>query len=69
MQKLSRAGAGEYTVKWIFDETEVVNLLKEIDIEVGRKVSVISNMFGGMVVRSDKGKYAIDPELLLGVTV
>ena len=69
MQKLSNAKAGKYTVKWIFTEPELVRLLKEIRIEVGEEITVISNCFGQILLRSETGAYIIDAEAAWGVTV
>ena len=69
MQKLSKAKAGKYTVKWIFTEPELVRLLKEIRIEVGEEITVISNCFGQILLRSEAGAFVIDTEAAAGVTI
>ena len=69
MQKLSNAKAGRYTVKWIFTEPELVRLLKEIRIEVGEEITVISNCFGQILLRSEAGAFVIDTEAAAGVTI
>ena len=69
MQKLSDAAAGRYTVKWIFTEPDLKQILKEIRIEVGKEITVISNCFGQILLRSETGAYIIDAEAAWGVTV
>ena len=70
MQKLSNAKAGRYTVKWIFTEPELVRLLKEIRIEVGEEITVISNSrLGSILLRSKAGLSSVSAEAVAGVTV
>jgi len=70
MQKLSKAKAGKYTVKWIFTEPELVRLLKEIRIEVGEEITVISNSrLGSILLRSKAGLFSVSAEAVAGVTV
>ena len=70
MQKLSNAKAGKYTVKWIFTEPELVRLLKEIRIEVGEEITVISNScLGSILLRSKAGLFSVSAEAVAGVTV
>ena len=69
MKKLSDARAGKYTVKWIFTEPDLKRILSEIRIEVGKEITVISNCFGQILLRSETGAYIIDAEAAWGVTV
>ena len=70
MQKLSNAKAGKYTIKWIFTEPELVRLLKEIRIEVGEEITVISNSrLGSILLRSKAGLFSVSAEAVVGVTV
>lgn len=69
MQKLSNAAAGKYTIKWIFTEPGLKNTLSEMKLEVGKEVTVISNRLGMLLVRSEAGSFAIDPDAVFGITV
>lgn len=69
MQKLSNAAAGNYTVKWIFTEPDIKKLLEEIRIEVGKEITVISNCFGQILLRSEAGSFVIEADAAYGVTV
>lgn len=70
MQKLSQAKAGRYTIKWIFAEPELEQALKALRIEAGAEVTVIRNsLFGGLVLRSEAGSYAMNAEAVAGITV
>ena len=69
MKKLSKAGAGKYTVKWIFTEPDLKKMLEEIRIEVGKEITVISNCFGQILIRSEAGAFVLDEEAAAGVTI
>ena len=70
MQKLSNATAGKYTIKWIFTDPELSQLLKSIRIEAGKEIQVISSSrFGSILLRSEAGAFLMDREALAGVTV
>ena len=70
MQKLHKAEIGDYIVKWLYDEPEVVEMLDAVSIYSGSAVSVIANSgYGDLVLRTQTGKFAIDADLLYGVTV
>ncbi|MBQ9015487.1 MAG: hypothetical protein IJ109_05140 [Firmicutes bacterium] len=69
MQKLSHAAAGSYTVKWIFTEPDLKQILKDLCIEVGKEITVISNSFGQILLRSEAGAFVIEADAALGVTV
>ena len=70
MQKLSHAGSGRYTIKWIFAEPELEEILKGLRIEAGREVTVIRNSpFGGLVLRSEAGSFAMNREAVSGISV
>ena len=69
MKKLSNAKAGRYTVKWIFTEPALKKMLAEIRIEVGKEITVISNCFGQILLRSEAGAFVIDTEAAAGVTI
>ncbi len=69
MKKLSNAGAGRYTVKWIFTEPDLKQLLADIRIEVGKEITVVSNRFGQIFLRSEAGAFVLDAEAAAGVTV
>ena len=70
MQKLNTADKGRYTIKWIFTEPEIKDLLASIHIDVGREVTVINrHPLGGTLLRSDIGKYFIDSDILCRITV
>ncbi len=69
MKKLSKAGAGKYTVKWIFTEPDLKKMLEEIRIEVGKEITVISNCFGQILLRSEAGAFVLDAEAAAGVTI
>ena len=69
MKKLSNAKAGRYTVKWIFTELALKKMLAEIRIEVGKEITVISNCFGQILLRSEAGAFVIDTEAAAGVTI
>lgn len=70
MQKLCNASAGCYTVKWIFAEPEIRQILSNICIEVGVDITILkNNPLGGILLRSAAGSFYVDPELLAGITV
>ena len=69
MKKLSDARAGKYTVKWIFTEPDLKRILSEIRIEVGKEITVVSNCFGQILLRSEAGSFIIDSEAAAGVTI
>ena len=69
MKKLSHAKAGRYTVKWIFTEPDLKQLLSDIRVEVGREITVISNSFGNILIRSEAGSFVLDAEAAAGVTI
>lgn len=69
MKKLSDARAGKYTVKWIFTEPDLKRILSEIRIEVGKEITVVSNCFGQILLRSEAGSFVIDSEAAAGVTI
>lgn len=70
MQKLNKASEGQYTIKWIFTEPELQAALSEIQIEVGKTITVLRrNPLGGSLLRSDAGAFFIDADLLAGITV
>ena len=69
MKKLSDARAGKYTVKWIFTEPDLKRILSEIRIEVGKEITVVSNCFGQILLRSEAGSFVIDSEAAAVVTI
>ena len=69
MKKLSDARAGKYTVKWIFTEPDLKRILSEIRIEFGKEITVVSNCFGQILLRSEAGSFVIDSEAAAGVTI
>ena len=70
MQKLSNAGKGNYTVKWIFTEPGLRKLLSDIRIEVGKEITVLSNnRRNGVLLKSEAGSFFIEADALWGVTV
>ncbi len=69
MKKLSDARAGKYTVKWIFTEPDLKRILSEIRIEFGKEITVVSNCFGQILLRSEAGSFVIDSEVAAGVTI
>ncbi len=70
MQKLHKASEGQYTIKWIFTEPELRSVLSDIQIEVGKTITVLRrNPLGGSLLRSDAGAFFIDADVLAGITV
>ncbi len=70
MQKLNIASEGRYTIKWIFTEPEIKSALSEIQIEVGKSITVLRrHPLGGSLLRSDAGSFFIDADILAGITV
>ena len=70
MQKLGNAEAGRYTIKWIFVEPELRQILSSICIDKGKDVTVVKrNPLGGILLRSEAGSFFIDTDILTGISV
>lgn len=70
MQALSTAAPGKvYTIKWMFDLPEVLDIIRNCQIEEGSEIRVFEKFNGGLIIGNKHKRIAISDDAAARIQV